>query len=330
MFTEANYVIKLSSKNLSLTKISFLYLTVTTFDYTLSFKSLRMKIHPRGLLFASALFASLYSAAQQNKKYYWEGGVSIGNIYVDGDVKPIRTQIGEGLYIAKPVTNWFALRFNYQRGNAKGLDSKYAENFFKNSAWSGNYAAPVRQPNGSILYGYNRNGAFVPSTGTDPVFYNHKTSLNILSASVVLTLPVPFKNPVAGVHAFYGGGAMFFNTRVDTKNNNGTYAMLFKEIATGNYNSNQVLSKLKNGMDGVCETQAESFGSNAIYTGFYGAGFSITVKNRFKLGFERTWYLVKSDLIDGQRWQEQPWGDAIMTRGWDKVKTNNIKVGVLF
>jgi|CXWL01.1.fsa_nt_gi hypothetical protein len=297
-----------------------------------------MKAWHRVLSIPAFLFTCFSVVAQQDRKsanknnenYRWEGGITAGNIYIDGDVRPIRTQIGEGLYISKPFTDWFAVRFNYQRGNAKGLNSRYAQNFAKNTAWTNSYAAPVRQSNGSIGYFYNRDGTLVAAPNGDIVYYNHKTSLNFASISTVFTLPIAFKNTEAGLYVFSGAGTIIYKATVDARDKNGTYKNLFNEVISGPYDEKQRIKKLKQGMDGDYERNAEIVGGSALFNILYGAGFSFKIKKRFTVGFERTWYLSKSDLLDGQRWMEYAFGDALMTQDFDKAKMNCLKIGFLF
>lgn len=43
-------------------------------------------------------------------------------------------------------------------------------------------------------------------------------------------------------------------------------------------------------------------------------GVAFKLSNRVNLALEDRWTIIKDDLLDGQRWQEQSWGDATLTR----------------
>jgi hypothetical protein len=46
-------------------------------------------------------------------------------------------------------------------------------------------------------------------------------------------------------------------------------------------------------------------------------GISVRLSRRLNLALEDRLTFVKDDLLDGQRWTEQPTGDASMTRNFD-------------
>jgi hypothetical protein len=290
------------------------------------------------LLFSICLlFSSLIQAQQKSKstkakqKYKWAAGVNIGNVFVNGDIPSVKTQLSLGAHMYKPFTNWFGVKLKYVYGNAKGLHWLAAENFAKNTAWSARYAAPVRTSSGLIAIGYMQNNVFTPATQQDVVYYNYKTSINSLSASAAFTLPIPFKNPKLGIHFNTGIGALFYKAKVDALNGNGTYALLFKDISSSNNrNSKGIISALKKGMDGNYETAAEAYKKPAHFTYHFGYGISYKIKKRFEAGIEKSYTFIKSDLLDGQRWQEQPFGDAVLSRDFDNLRITNISLSYFF
>jgi hypothetical protein len=276
--------------------------------------------------------------AQVDNEYKWAVGIGLGNLCIDGDVRAVKTQLSEGIHFYKPLTKWFGIKVNFTHGNAKGQNYKPTENFGKNTAWADKYAAPRAMSTNTgvaILYGYYSNGVFIPTTKPDVVYNNYKTSINALSTSVEFTLPIPYANPRVGLHFSLGLGLLFYKAKIDALNNNGTYANLFKDIyntysVVGNVNSKEIINKLKNGMDNIYETDAESDKNPPHFSNHFGIGVSYRFKNRFVVGVERSRTFIKTDLLDGQRWQEAAYGDAILSRDFDNLVINNIRVSYFF
>jgi hypothetical protein len=296
-----------------------------------------MPIKKFTLLFSICfLFSSLIQAQQKSnsktatQKYKWAAGVNIGNVFINGDIPSVKTQLSLGAHMYKPFANWFGVKFKYVHGNAKGLHWLASENFAKNTAWSARYAAPVRTSSGVIAIGYMQNNVFTPATQQDVVYYNYKTSINSLSVSAVFTLPIPFETPKLGIHFNTGIGALFYKAKVDALNGNGTYALLFKEVSSSNRNSKEIISALKKGMDGNYETAAETDKKSAHFTYHFGYGISYKIKKRFEVGIEKSYTFIKSDLLDGQRWQEQPVGDAVLSRDFDNLRITSINLSYFF
>jgi OmpA-OmpF porin, OOP family len=297
-----------------------------------------MSVKKITLLFSICfLFSSIIQAQQKNnstktsQKYKWAAGVTIGNVFVNGDVPAIKTQLSLGVNVYKPFADWFGVKFKYVHGNAKGLHWLASENFAKNTAWSGRYAAPVLTGNGVIAIGYIQNNIFIPATQQDVVYYNYKTSINSLSLSAVFTLPIPFENPKLGIHFNTGIGALFYKAKVDALNGNGTYALLFKEVfGSSNRNSKEIISALKKRMDGKYETAAEAYKKPAHFTYHFGYGISYKIKKRFEVGIEKSYTFIKSDLLDGQRWQEYAYGDAVLSRDFDNLRITSINLSYFF
>jgi hypothetical protein len=285
-------------------------------------------------------------AQQQNKKttteqkYKWAATFNLGDIFVLGDVKPIKTKLHIGFTLYKPITKWFGFKFNYTGGNAKGQDYFGSENFAKNTALNDKYAAPVRTNTGPIVYGYYINNNFVNSpTGRDIVYYNYKSTINTFVLSAQLTLPLPYADPKFDLYLNYGVGIMFHNTRVNALNNDGkTYATFYKDLFARSFTSG--LSKyeaekltrkeLKNNLDNTYETAAEGDKNKPTKIYKLGLGFSYKINSRMKLGIERTALAANYDLIDGHRWQEESLGDAILSRDIDGVVTNSFTFTYLF
>jgi hypothetical protein len=287
-------------------------------------------------LFLLSLFFCLNAVNAQKKsghsvKYKWAGGIGIGVLHVNGDVPAVKTQLQQTLNVYKPFANWFALRFSYTHGNAKGMHWLASNNFAKNSAWASKYAAPVRMPNGVIAFGYTSNGVFTPAAKADAVYYNYKTAINNIAVSAQFTLPIPFNQPKVGIYVLAGAGALFYNAKVNASSGSGTYAGLFNQLASGMLNNKkEILKALKNGMDNSYETNAEYYSKQPHFTQHFGLGFSYKFKKRFEAGLERCWTYIKTDLLDGQRWQEHAYGDAVLTRDFDGLVISTVSIKYFF
>jgi OmpA-OmpF porin, OOP family len=48
------------------------------------------------------------------------------------------------------------------------------------------------------------------------------------------------------------------------------------------------------------------------------------------LGIEKSYTFIKSDLLDGQRWQEYAYGDAVLSRDFDNLRFTSINLTYLF
>ena len=87
-------------------------------------------------------------------------------------------------------------------------------------------------------------------------------------------------------------------------------------------------------MDDTYETPAENqgnrrpklFGKTFKPSGTVGAGIAFKLSNRLNLAIEDRHTIVKDDLLDGQRWQEHAWGDAVLTRDYDSY--NYLSIGL--
>ncbi|MBC7902516.1 MAG: OmpA family protein, partial [Gemmatimonadaceae bacterium] len=103
----------------------------------------------------------------------------------------------------------------------------------------------------------------------------------------------------------------------------------------GTYDSRKDTRKaLKDLMDDSYETDAESegdrrpelFGATLKPSGTLGVGLAIKLSKRINLALEERFTIVKTDLLDGQRWQEQPWGDAALSPDYDSY--NFVSLGL--
>ncbi len=278
----------------------------------------------------------------------WEIGIKGGTFNVSGDV-PGKIGFGGGLHIRKAFGYVFSMRAEYLYGIGKGQHWQQANNFAKNgntqdvTGWVGvGYGAPMivaSSPGGPLIYVNSANG--LPLTANNrgvPVFYNYKTNVQDLSLQGLVTLNnIRFHKAKTGFN-FYGF-AGFGGTVYDTKINalNGTAKYNFASIPSGTYsNRKNTLDALKNMMDDSYETKAENqgtrrpklFGKTFKPSGTVGVGLAFKLSNRINLAIEDRQTFIKDDLLDGQRWQEHPQGDAALTRDFDSYNFGSLGLNI--
>lgn len=256
----------------------------------------------------------------------WEIGIKGGLFQVSGDIPAKFLSPGFGVHVRKAFGYIFSLRMEYMYGIGKGQSWRIAENFFKNTAWAGRgYFAPYRTLAGPVVF---QNGAGATSNANDKIFYNYKTTTQDLSIQGVVTLNnIRFHKSKTGfnVYGFAGVGGSVYDTKVDALDgNNQKYN--FNTIAQSSFdNRKSKIKELKNLQDGEYETPAENhgerrpklFGDTFKPSGTVGLGIAFKLSNRLNLALEDRWTFIKDDLLDGQRWQEHAWGDAVQTRDFD-------------
>ena len=272
----------------------------------------------------------------------WEIGVSAGMFSVSGDVTAKIPTLGFAAHVRKAFGYVFSLRLQYLNGTGKGLNWLASENYGKNPAWNRNlpagqrYFSPERLNNGTLVY-TDRSGN--TSSRQDQIFYNYKVHMQDLSLQGIVTLNnIRFHKQKTGI-VIYGGvgiGASWFKTMVNALDANGNnYRALFNSTASATYSKRKdVLKALKAGMDKTYETAAENeldrrpkLGKNTLKpSGTVLAGVAIKLSNRINLALEDRFTLVKTDLLDGQRWQEHAYGDAVLTPDYDSY--NYLSLGL--
>ena len=274
-----------------------------------------------------------------------EFGISTGIATVSGDVSTKTfTAPNFGFTVRKALGYLFSLRAEYINLDMRGQNWKASEAFSKNTAW-GRYFAPVRTGSGAIA---NRNAAGQNNATADLVYYNYKTKLQDLSLQGIFTLNnVRFHKAKTGF-ILYGGagiGASLFRTKVNALDaNNAPYRALFNSTfakyagQTNLYKSRKdIRSDLKNGMDDTYETDAQSTRGNGATTpgvdrktlkpsGNVLAGIAFKLGKRINLAIEDRFTFVKTDLLDGQQWQEHPVTDPAQTRDFDSYNYASVRL----
>jgi len=263
----------------------------------------------------------------------WEIGVKGGAFTVSGDVPAVFPTLGFGVHVRKAFGYVFSARLEYLNGTGKGLSWRYSENYAKNTAWrTAGYSAPVRQNNGQITSVQPGNPAL------EHVYYNYKTKVQDLSLQGIITLNnIRFHKAKTGfnLYAIVGIGGSIYDTKINALNGSAKYN--FNSITQSNYPDRKDTRKaLKSLMDNSYETPAESegerrpklFGDTFKPSGTAGIGMAFKLSNRINLAIEDRFTVVKTDLLDGQRWQEHAWGDAVLTPDYDSY--NYATIGLNF
>ncbi len=264
----------------------------------------------------------------------WEIGIKGGLFQVSGDIPAKFLSPGFGIHVRKAFGYIFSLRLEYMYGIAKGYHFRATQNTGKNPAWQGpsaasRYSAPYRTPAGPIVSTMSLSPVFgSPSHPWEQVYYNFKSVIQDLSLEGVITLNnIRFHKAKTGIimYAIAGVGGTIYDTKVNALNGATKYD--FNAIAQAPYKTRQTfLKNMRNSvLDKTFETPAENqgdrrpklFGDTFKPSATVGAGIGLKLSNRINIALEDRWTFVKDDLLDGQRWQEQAWGDAVLTRDFD-------------
>ncbi|MFZ9717920.1 MAG: OmpA family protein [Chitinophagaceae bacterium] len=271
----------------------------------------------------------------------WEVGIGLGNSSLSSDVSSRLPNLGIDLHVRKSLGYVFSLRGQYSYATARGLNWLSSLNFGSNPAWSTRYNGPrdVNLANGTkatyTSRSFNTNNP-IPYTfaNADAVYYNFRTVMHDLSLQGVITLNnVRFHKSNSGflLYGFGGLGTFLYNTTVDALDANGNpYTAAFNAISAANRggneysNRNTIRKDLKAVLDGTYETDAETNGKSGSLFNMtarpsvsIGAGVAYKLSKRLNLALEHKFTTVKDDLLDGQRWQEAPMGNAALTRDYD-------------
>lgn len=273
----------------------------------------------------------------------WELGIKAGLMNVSGDIPSQLAFPSLGLHVRKAFGYIFSLRAEYMYGTAKGRTFNPANNFWKNPAWTTNlgaqgYYAPTRQLSATGALQFN-NGT-TNSTTYEPVYYNYKAKAHDLSLEGVVTLNnIRFHKSKTGFnfYGFAGFGATVYETKVNALGGSNT-KYNYASITTNSVYKNRkdTYKALKALQDKTYETDAENqgarrpklFGNTLKPSGTIGAGIAFKLSNRINLAIEDRQTFIKDDLLDGQRWQEHAWGDAVLTRDYDSYNYATIGLNI--
>src|ERR1022692_961794 len=238
----------------------------------------------------------------------WEIGVKGGLPFGEADVRYWGPTGGFGVHVRKALGYVFSLRGEFDWLRIKGLNFQPSSDFGGNTAWT----AP---PNG--------NGPSVNpyQPGVDHIFYNYRSTINELTLQGLITLNnVRFHRAKTGfnVYGFGGIGLSRYNTFINTQDANGSYEAafnnLYNQIGAGNFtysNRKNIKKQLKSIMDGKFDTQAQEDKSQPKLGGWplypvivVGAGAQFKINNKFNIAVEYKQTFIKTNLLDGQQYQE--------------------------
>jgi len=257
----------------------------------------------------------------------WEFGLKVGSPSIMGDVPASFPTFGFGAHVRKSLGYAVSLRLEYMNGTAVGQSWQAATNYMKNTAWAGN---------GYVGNQVTASGDRLPAT--DQVYYNYRTKLNDLSFQTIINfsnIKFHVAKTKVGLYAIVGAGLTWYDARVDALN--GTARYNFNSISSGSYETRKdVRNALKDLQDGTYETAAENSenttmkvgGKNARFNGTVGAGIAIRLSRRLNLALEDRIVFMRDDLLDGQRWMQQPHGDAALTRNYDSINFLSLGLNV--
>jgi len=220
----------------------------------------------------------------------WEIGVKGGSFRINGDV-PALLSGGFGVHVRKALGYVFALRMEYLWGLGKGLNWKSRSTGFSN---------PWRDA------GYGTAG---------PVIYdNYKTRVHDLSLQGVVTLNnIRFHKAKTSMlfYGFGGLGGTIYKPKVDVLDAGGN-RYNFASVQGNVYeNKKDTKDAIKSILDGTYESSGENNGAadkevfNEVFkpSATVGAGIAFRLGKRINLAIEDRLTIVKTDLLDGQRWQ---------------------------
>jgi outer membrane protein OmpA-like peptidoglycan-associated protein len=268
----------------------------------------------------------------------WEVGFGLGMFTVSGDVPAQIPTPGFHVHVRKAFGYVFSMRLQYLYGIGKGLHWLQGENYYKNTPWQeAGYHAPWRNNAGDIVSSQTLNPG--GSNGAlEPVYYNYKTKAQDLSLQGVVTLnQIRFHKAKTSftVYGFGGIGATVYDTKVNALNGSAKYN--FASIPSGTHdNRKDTRDALKDLLDDSYESDADNhgprrpklFGNTLKPSGTIGMGVAFKLSNRINLAIEDRHTFIKDDLLDGQRWQEQAWGDPVHTRDFDSYNYASVGLNI--
>jgi outer membrane protein OmpA-like peptidoglycan-associated protein len=225
----------------------------------------------------------------------WELGIKIGVPTISGDIRARVPTIGLGGHVRKAFGYVFSMRAEFDYLTTKGLNFAASQGYVRNPVLKNIYAPG--------------------NTNTVPlIFYNYKSNIAEFGLQGVVTLNnIRFHKAKTGMnfYAFGGISGMTYNTKYNALNaSNQPYN--FSSITPQTYpDRKKALKALKNLLDKTYETTAERdplqpklFGAPFKPAFDIGIGVAIKLSNKFNIAIEDKFTSVKTDLLDGQQWQE--------------------------
>ncbi len=267
----------------------------------------------------------------------WEVGIKGGLFQISGDIPAKFLSPGFGFHVRKAFGYVFSLRLEYMYGIGKGYHFRQSENFAKNPAWGVNivnpaqrYSAPMAVTGVGGVRTIISSKTGLTTTPFERVYYNYKSVVQDLSLEGIITLNnIRFHKAKTGINLYgiAGIGGTIYDTKVNALDGATSYAAKFNALTQSPYKKRQTFLKdmRNNILDNTFETPAENqgdrrpklFGDTFKPSATVGFGIALKLSNRINIALEDRWTIVRDDLLDGQRWQEHAWGDAVLTRDFD-------------
>jgi outer membrane protein OmpA-like peptidoglycan-associated protein len=251
----------------------------------------------------------------------WELGLKVGAFSIAGDVRSRWPGFGAALHVRKALGYVFSLRGELGWGTTKGLNFQPSTNYVKNDPW---------QP------------YLVANVPSREVFYNYKTNVFDLNIQGVFTLNnIRFHRAKTGFnfYAFAGLGGMIYDTKVDALDGDGNLYDFSSVIGTYGptgyaYEDRKDIRKdVKDILDGDYESEGDGDNSQPEFLGEpfkpvfnFGAGVQFKLSKKLSLAIEDKLTISKTDLLDGQQWQENGLPAIAQTRDYDSY--NFLSVGL--
>ena len=272
----------------------------------------------------------------------WEIGIKGGLFQVSGDIPAKFISPGFGLHVRKAFGYIFSMRLEYLYGTGKGQSFRANQNYAKNPAWGVGLVNPAQRYSAPLAItgvgGFRQivsSKTGLTTTPFEQVYYNYKTKVQDLSIEGVITLNnVRFHKAKTGfnVYGFAGVGGTIYDTKVNALN--GATKYTYSQTQAAYKDRKAFLKAIKSFQDKTYETPAENqgdrrpklFGDTFKPSATIGMGMAFKLSNRINLALEDRWTFIKDDLLDGQRWQEHAWGDAVLTRDFDSY--NYLSLGL--
>jgi outer membrane protein OmpA-like peptidoglycan-associated protein len=246
-----------------------------------------------------------------------EIGISGGMFSISGDVSSKLPTFGGAIHVRKALGYLFSLRLQYLYGVAKGLNWKSSIGYSNNPVWTN--------------AGYS-------AANLDRVYYNYKTTVNDLSLQGIFTLNnIRFHKQKTGM-VLYGGlgiGATVYNAKTQVPQGPGGFSSIQATVEQY-HDRKKTRDALKSLLKDVPYTPAQNelntkakLGDHPLRpTGTAIAGIAYKLGKRVNLAIEDRFTFTKDDLLDGQQWQEHPFGDPAQTRDFDSY--NYLSIGLNF
>ncbi len=249
----------------------------------------------------------IFPAKPKNK---WEIALNGGGLFVSGDVAT-KGGWGAGLEVRKSLGYAVSLKGQVLHGNTFGLNWQANSGLANNPVLTHSHPATDYYQNGGLFY------------------YNYKTTIDEINMQAVLTINNIGYHKVArerkvNLYGGLGGGAMIYYTKMDALDANGIRYNFVSIPLAGYPDRKTTIAALKTMMDGTYETAAEGQAdqpkffdrvTKPVVTGSIGLGFHLSRK--FQLSLTEKIAITNDDLLDGQRWQEHPYADPVLTGNFD-------------